>query len=196
MSIGQQGNIGPGPCPVGVPGVMGFPGSSFLDTGYFYAPYIPLQAAVIPPPDPWKDRKKVWRELREYIEIIRKSLIDAGYYVVVKRKNAHHSPDFVIDVTDYSDTIIVTAKRGRNLSWNGVCQVSRRPKARMNVFWTYDPGNGGKAHNEIDIDLADPKCFETIATVIVNATNYCRITDAVADGWTEYYSSEIGKVTI
>lgn len=150
------------------PMVMGFVGSSILDPGYVYAPYIPLQTVQIITPE---ERARIKREIKEIMRvpanIIKNAMKQAGY---------KFGKDFEIIILDNSETIIVTSRPGRRFIEAGTCQIHCN-KGKMNIFWTYDPsdGLGGKAHKEVDIVLADPDSLKKVSDTIVEAVKVCLI---------------------
>lgn len=142
-------------------------GNSILDPGYIYAPYIPLMTPIAPITD--AERAAVRREIRETMRVpagvIKASMKQAGYKL---------NKDFTVVISDNSATIHVYTVPGRRFTQGGVCQVHMN-KGKLNIFWTYDPTPpmGGKAHDEVDIVLADPDCFKKVSETILKATKAC-----------------------
>src|SRR5882672_484707 len=110
---------------------VSFAGSSILDAGYIYAPYIPLMNPVAPVVITPAERAAVRREIREVMRmpaaIIKSAMKSAGYKL---------NKDFQVQISDNSATIYVYTVPGRRFTQGGVCQVHVN-KGKLNIFWTY-----------------------------------------------------------
>lgn len=159
------------------PYLTGIPGNTILDTGYIFAPYIPIQAVSI------IDLKRTKQEIKEATRLPIKVI-----KVALKRLGYKFNKDFTVETNNYSNSIIVTSKAGKRFTSRGTCQV-HCIKGKMNIFWTYDPGNGGKAHKEVDISLADPDCFKKVADTILQAFKECKVIRSWSSVNQNYYST-------
>jgi hypothetical protein len=135
--------------------LTGYSGSSFLDAGYIYAPYVPIFATPV-----FMDVERIKEETRVPIKIIKVALKRAGYKI---------NRDFTIETDPLSATIVINSRPGRRFNDYGQCRAATMRKGKLSITWTYDPGMGGKASKNVDVTLADPGCFQQIADAIVTA---------------------------
>lgn len=137
--------------------LLGYKGKSFLDVGFFYAPYVPLQVTPT-----FMSKEQLKEETRVPIKVIKVAMKQAGYKI---------NRDFVIETDPLSATMTVIARPGRRFTDYGQCRASTMRKGKLSITWTYDPsgGYGGKASRNVDIPLADPGCFQQISETIVKA---------------------------
>lgn len=138
--------------------LQGYKGSSFLDAGYIYAPYIPLYTT---PTITIMSPEQIKAETRVPIKAIKAAMRQAAYKI---------NRDFIIETDPWSATIIIRAKPGRRFTDYGECRATVR-NGKLNITWTYDPPNGmdGTDIKAVDIQLADPGCFSQISEAIVKA---------------------------
>jgi hypothetical protein len=157
--------------------LMGYKGTSILDTGYIYAPYIPMMIQMTE-----KDKEN----LRMLIKIVKTAMKRAKYKI---------NSDFEISDNIWGDAVWVTTKTGRRFRHFGQVSVSLF-NARINVFWTSAPVPGSKVPNEASVPLADPKCITKIAEAIICGLKNNEFRP-ISDGYPKrVHASHYGKFTI
>ena len=136
--------------------------TSIIDTGFVYAPYVPLMTAYISPSaffwdGPTKD------EIKEATHIPIKMIKTA-----MKREGYKFNKDYRIERSEYSNSVTVISRPGRRFNTTRTCQVAC-PKGKLIVHWYLEPTPGSKAVEDVEIALADPNCFKKLADVIIGS---------------------------
>lgn len=153
--------------------------TGFSTAGYVYAPYIPV--LTLPTPEEIKE------QMRIPIKLIKTAMKRAGYKI---------NRDFAISQAVWDASVFVTTRPGRRFSHHGQCRVSTS-NGKLHVTWTYEPAPGGKSHDSIDVQLADPDCFTQISNAIVRALKENHFRPISSHGYTKrVHASYYGKVTL